>query len=809
MKAIVKKIASAGVWLFCLVLLPGFSVLAETDNGTITGIVVDDSTSAPVSFASVALLNAVDSSVLSGVITDERGKFQFDNIPYGKYNLKITFVGYKQFIIRNVEISRQNKIADLREMKLVEDYKTLDEAVIVGQRLKGEEKIDRTVFTLNDDIRKASNNALDALKHIPSVSVDFQNNVSLEGQTNIQFYVDGVLRNKEFISQIKPDMIDKIELITNPGVRYDADVSGVINIVLKKEMRSGVSGSVKLPIPHPAKIVAEPSASLEYGNQRFRIYVGDQLHFERFESAEKLTTRAESQSIDPYLFRKTGKGINSWQNNYMNYGFDWFINEKTSLNFLGEWRNWKGLTDDYQYDSRVYSGQDLTEFIKTGLNSLDRNDNLYFSLFFLKKLKKEGNEIKAEGYYNTEEGTSRNDYKEIYINPDDMTSVDNMVDRMDVTNNLRNNAEVKLDATFIFRNIRNEAGLRSYGSWTNNDFRNRYTIEDITEEQLDEFQYREMRQTAYYNLSGKVKKLSWQAGLRGEYSWIDINSTSTSDYLVLLPQVSISQGLPKEQSLKFTYRKQIYRPTASQLNPFEVWSDSLHLRYGNPNLEPAIENKLELAYTKNIKSNYLSPKVYFRYTNNGIQDVTTLSQDGITRITQENIGKNLEYGVGLNAALQIMKRWRFNANVTVFDRIYRTDEDLTGHSKEEMISCRFNFSHIITLPKDYTLFMFANYGSPNISYQRKFTRDMLYLFGAEKKFSEKFSMDVFYNPFIKDFTYSKVETTAPDYYESWEGHVNVSQLFCFSITYNFNRGTKINKIERAVEYERNEGKGGL
>lgn len=808
MKELLHKLAWAGIMLTCLMILPGFNAMAETESGGITGIVVDDSTSTPVSFASVALLKTADSSLVSGIITNDAGKFQFTDLPFGKYTLKVSFVGYKPVTIRNIEVSRQNKNIDLQQLKMSEEYQSLQEAVIVGQRLKGEEKIDRTVFTLNDDVRKASNNAIDALKHIPSVSVDFQNNVSMEGQSNIQFYVDGVLRTKEYVTQIKSDMIDKIELITNPGVKYDADVAGVINIVLKKEKKTGVSGSLKVPIPHPNKIVAEPSANIEYGNQHFRVYVGDQMHFERFDGSTLLTTRVDNET-NPYFFTKFGEGTNSWQNNYLNYGIDWFINDKTSLNFLGEWRNWRGVNDDYRSTSKVFKGETLSEFLKTSQNSLDRNDNYYFSLFFMKKFNKEGNEIKAEGYFNTETGKSKNDYEEYYINPVDMESVDQMINRSDVTGNRRDNGELKIDGTFMIKNVKNEAGIRSYASWTDNQFTNKYVIEEVENEQRDDFSYQETRQTAYYNLSGKAKKLSWQAGLRGEYSWIDINSTTKTDYTVLLPQFSLNQSLPKDQSLRFTYRKQIYRPAVSDLNPFQTWTDSLHLRTGNPNLDPAIENKLELTYSKNLKANYISPKVYVRYTNNGIQDITNVGEDGITRITQGNVGRNIEYGVSLNTAIQILKRWRFNANVTVFDAIYHTDIQITGHSKEEMLSYRFNFSNIVSLPKDYTLFMFANYGSPSISYQREFSRDMLYLFGAEKKFSDKFSVDVIYNPFIRNFKYSKVITTAPGYRETWEGHVDASQLFCFSLTYNFNRGNKINKIDRAVEYERSEGKGGL
>jgi ferric enterobactin receptor len=809
MKRYFQKILLAGFCLAGLMLLPGFAVYAETENGSISGIIVDDSTTTPVSYASVALLNAADSTILNGMITNDQGKFQFTDLPYGKYSLKVTFVGYKPVVIRDLEVSRQNKTIDLQSLKIREDFKKLEEAVIVGQRLKGEEKIDRTVFTINDDVRKASTTALDALKHIPSVTVDFQNNVSLEGSSNIQFYVDGILRNKEYVAQIKPEQVDKVELITNPGVKYDADISGVINIILKKEKRSGVSGSVKIPIPHPTKIVAEPSANIEYGNQKFRIYVGDQMHFERFNGSEMITTKVDNGIAAPYRFEKTGEGINRWQNNYMNYGADWFINEKTSLNFLGEWRTWKGVNDDYQSVSQVYTDEVLSQYINTDKNSLNRSDNYYFSLYFVKKFNKEGNEIKAEGYYNTETGKDDNDYTEYYMDPADIETVSSVVDRSDLTENMRQNAELKLDGTFMLKNIKNEVGARTYGSWMGNEFTTTSTIEGVNNETNQKFNYRETRQTVYYNLSGKVKKLAWQAGVRGEYSWLDIDSQTTSDYTVLLPQFSLSQGLAKDQTLKLTYRKQIFRPSASDMNPFEVWTDSLHMRTGNPDLNPAIENKIEFSYSKNFKSNYVSPKIYYRYTNNGIQDVTTVSDEGVTVITQDNVGKNIEYGAGISGAFQILKHWRFNANIDVFNRIYHTDEAITGHSQEQMLSYRFNFSNIVTLPKDFTLFMFANYGSPNISYQREFSRDMLYLFGAEKKFSEKFSMDVFYNPFIKDFKYAKVITTTPGYYESWEGHVDAGQLFCFSITYSFNKGNKINKIDRNVEYERSQGKGGL
>jgi hypothetical protein len=809
MKTSILGLLAAVLLLVSIVTLPAFSANEEADKGSITGKIIEDSTSLPVSYASVALLNASDSSVLTGKITDERGNFQFEDIPYGKYSLKVSYVGYKPLTIENIELNRENKKVALPEMKLVEEITALQETVIVGQRLKGEEKIDRTVFTLNDDLRKAATSGLDVLKHIPSVTVDLQKNVTLEGQSNIQFYVDGVLRNKDFIAQIDPAMIDKIEVITNPGVKYDADISGVINIVLKKEKKSGVNGSVVIPIFNPKKIVAEPNANIEYGNQDFRIYAGNRSHIERFDGTEIHTTDVNELKSNPYRYSYLGEGRLGFQYNYMNYGIDWFINEKTSLNFLGEWTKWKMVYDNYQSESRVLNDDILSQYLKSKKNSMDKSNNYYFSLFLKKKFNKEENELTAEVYYNRQTGVTKNDYSDCYINLVDLYKVDGIVERNEYIDNLKNNAEFKLDYTFLLKNIKNELGLRTYYSWMNNTYINGSKIEEIINEKVDEFGYNEGRQSAYYNLSGKLKKYSWQAGFRGEYSNIHINSIPSTDYIVLLPQINLSRSMEKEQNIKLSYRRQIFRPSISDLNPFDTWTDSLHVSRGNPNLKPAMENRLELTYSKNFKANYISPKLYFRNMSNGIREITTVNTEGITEITQGNIGRNMEYGVGLNTAVQILKRWRLNANVSLFNRIYHVDQDLPTERKEDKLSCRFNFSNIITLPKDYTIMLMGNYGSPNIGYQRIFSRDMLLLVGAEKKFSDKLSISGFYVPVIKNFMYSKVVTNTPGYHDVTKGELDVKNLFSIEISYKFNHGKNVNKINRSAEYDKEESKGGL
>src|SRR3972149_5721057 len=315
-----------------------FANEVELEKGIISGKVVDQNTALPIPYATVVLLSPVDSSLITGVISDSTGNYIINDVSYGNYDLQVAFVGYKPSTLKNIDISRVNRKVELSPMALSVDVAMLDEVVVTQERLKGEEKIDRTVFTLNDDVKKTAVTGLDVLKQIPSVTVDFQENVTLEGESNIQFYVDGVLRNKDYVAQLNPKLIDKVELITNPGVKYDADISGIINIVLTKEKRFGISGSVNVPLPHPQKIVANPRVNLEYGTNKYRVYAGTRLHVEKFPGGEYLYTRLDNTFETPFENERLGSGTNRWINNYTNYGIDFFLNDKTSLNFYGEWR---------------------------------------------------------------------------------------------------------------------------------------------------------------------------------------------------------------------------------------------------------------------------------------------------------------------------------------------------------------------------------------------------------------------------------------------------------------------------------------
>ena len=550
-----------------------------------------------------------------------------------------------------------------------------------------------------------------------------------------------------------------------------------------------------MDVPHPTKILINPRGNIEYGNQHFRTFVGYRLHYEQFEGKNYFEKKSDDSSYD---FIKTGEGENSWSNGMINYGFDWFVNDKTSLNLYSEFRNHNGKEDDFLFIEKTLNNNSLSDYRTNLKTSENGGQSMFYSLYFKRKFGEDKSELSVEtDYYEYTGGHTANFNYTIYdtIDTSIKTGEKNWVEKV---NNDRQKLELKTDYSIAYDKFKHEMGYRLYYQWMNNE----KSLTDSTD--IENFEYNELRNTLYYNVSGKISKLSWQAGVRYENSIFDIPGENTDKigYDFLLPQFSLSYKLKKEQNIKLTYRKKVYRPGISDLNPFDVFIDPVTIIRGNPDLKPAIDNKTELSYSVNFKNNYLSPKVYYIYTHDGISESSYL-ENNTTIISKDNILDKYEYGLALNGAIQLQKRWRVNFYGSVYNRII----GLSGNN-EDKVSFRTNMTNIIMLPKEFNLFGVLYYNSPNIQYQREMSRDLLFILGIEKNISKKAKLSVMYNPFIKDFTYHKVLTRYENMNEEWYGHLNIQNIFAIEFTYNFNYGKKVKKIKRSTDYEQ-DGGGGL
>jgi hypothetical protein len=224
-----------------LPVLLALSIAAQGQN--IRGKVCFQKDHTPVQFASVALLNLPDSAMLTGVITLTDGGYMLEKVKPGEYFVKSSFVGYKPSGKR-VTVTEGKTEFTVDTIFLDEITKALSEVTVVGERLKGKEMVDRTVYAIPEVISKASSNGYEILKKIPQVNVDFQNNVTLNGSSNFIIQVDGRQRDREFLARLLPSDIQSIEIISNPSGKYEGNIDGVINIILKKEARYGMNGNI-------------------------------------------------------------------------------------------------------------------------------------------------------------------------------------------------------------------------------------------------------------------------------------------------------------------------------------------------------------------------------------------------------------------------------------------------------------------------------------------------------------------------------------------------------------------------------------
>ena len=244
---------------FFVGLLLAASVATQAQN--INGKVCLESDRSPVPYATVGLVQLPDSSMITGVITLGDGGFVLENVKPGNYFIRVSYVGYKTSG-RGVTVAEGDTEVTVDTIFLAETTASIDEIMVVGERLKGKEMVDRTTYAIPEVVSRTATNGYDLLKKIPQVNVDYQNNVTLNGSSNFIIQVDGRQRDKEYLARLLPSDIQSIEIISNPSGKYEGNIDGVISIILKKEARYGLNGNVGFNLKPFNKLTARPPEAL-------------------------------------------------------------------------------------------------------------------------------------------------------------------------------------------------------------------------------------------------------------------------------------------------------------------------------------------------------------------------------------------------------------------------------------------------------------------------------------------------------------------------------------------------------------------
>lgn len=625
--------------------------------GKIFGSVRDAESNQPVIYASVVFLSPRDSSIVGGVLTNDKGNFLAEELPVGRVLLKATFIGYSPTFMP-FTLNMQTPEIDAGIIKLKTNTKLLKDVTISGEKSDYVNSIDRKVYNMDKNIVNTGGTVTEVLQNIPSVSVDIDGKVSLRGSENVTILIDGKPSGmlggdrKAVLAQIPAGAVEQIEVITNPSAKFDADgMSGIINIKTKKEKMKGMNGNFSAGIGT---------------NNKYNVSIGGNDRSPRKNLYANYVYRHEERSItgestqynffpatSPYYYGSNSHGNSNSDNHTGKLGADFYLNKFNTLGISGSLSDRRDGRPE-QIDYRFYTPDEIT------LNTFYRNnteDNKSFNYDlnadYRRTWDSTSRELTANLSYSSNIRTSDNTYKS------SVYSFTELPYQLDQSDNLYQNFIAQTDLVQPVKGGgKLEAGLKSSNRYLNNklDYSDLNFATGMYERdnfKSDHFIYNEQIAAAYGMYTGKLKKFDYNFGLRAEQTFAKIESQTIqksydNNYLSLFPSAFLKYPINSKSDLQLSYSRRVNRPDSRALNPFVDYSDSLNVRSGNPFLRPEFTNALELSYGVSIAKWSITSNVYYRRTNDMISRYRTVDPvTGIGTMTTINFSSSENSGAEL------------------------------------------------------------------------------------------------------------------------------------------------------------------
>lgn len=648
----------------------------DMEKYSLKGVLADEESQLPLAFASVTLFSLPDSAAVTGAITDESGAFDLPAKP-GKYFLRVQFLSYQTKFIDGIFLAGET---DLGTILLTADATALDEVVVRAEKSQVQFDLDKTVFNVGKDLANRGGSAADVLDNVPSVQVDAEGNVSLRGSENVRILVDGkpsglVSFGSNGLQNLPANMIDRVEVITNPSARYEAEgMAGIINIVLKKENRRGINGSVDLTAGTPDEHGLALNMNLR--RNKFNFFTNYGLRYRNSPGSNSMYQEFYSGDTT-FITNLTGKRQREGLSNSLRLGADYSFTPKSTLTTAFSWQySRQNNVSTIQYDDFLNGLNNPVGITRRSDDEVETEPNLEYSLTYKKIFEREGHELSADFRYQDNSERETSDFRERYFTSEDSPSGQlDLLQRSDNQEGERN-AIFQVDYVRPFgEDGKWEAGLRSGIRNINNDFyveefagNDWTTLPGLSNNVL----YGENIHAAYGIVGNKINKLSWQAGLRAELSDIKTELKQTGEvndrplYVNLFPSAHVNYDLPNENALQVSYSRRIRRPHFRELNPFSQYTDARNYWGGNPNLNPEYTDAYEVGHIKRWEKGSLSSSVYYQYTTDVIERIRQQLSDtsAITRPT--NLAVRNQYGFSFNGNYEPFKIWRLTGNLNFF-----------------------------------------------------------------------------------------------------------------------------------------------
>ncbi|MDO6758925.1 outer membrane beta-barrel family protein [Tamlana sp. 2_MG-2023] len=767
-----------------LTLLLGFTSAAQ--NIQIKGQVVEENSKQPLAFATVAVVDSATNEALSGSITEDNGKFTLET-EVSNFYVQVSYMGFISKSIKQFEV-KNNKV-NLGVVLLTEDTEQLNEVVVRAEVSRNEFKLDKRVFNVGRDISNTGASALEVLGNVPSVSVNIDGDISLRGSQGVQVLINGkpsiLTEDSGSLGSITSDMIEKIEVITNPSAKYEAEgTSGIINIIIKKEERKGVNGSVSL------------NAGVPDNNS-----VGVSLN----KRSEKFN-----------LFTQMGLGRRSrpQDNEYINEDL---INNTTLYNIGDEYRNEKFYTitlgtDYYLNDDNVftlsgnYAFEDEDQPSDNNYQLFDVNDNLDSEWKRSETTEASNPKWQYELQY-------KRDFKDhedhdllisatgrSFSKDQNSTFTDETIsgDDRDASQKTRtefgeNTYTFKIDYTKPFSE---KWSMETGAQYVINDVSNDYEVQDLINGNYETnlgltnvFEFDQNVLGIYATGAYKNGKWGVKPGLRYEYTQVDTylvdtDEDNSQDYSNLFPSIHTSYKVSDAVSLQAGYSNRIYRPRLWDLNPFFNIRNNFNIRQGNPDLQPEFTDSYEITSIFDVGKTSLNFGLFHRYTSEVIERVQT-SVDNVIVTRPENIGTNSTVGIEFNTKFAPVNWLSFNVD---FNYNHFTREGSYESTVFDFKGNQWNYKILakLRLPADIDFEATSNYNSAYRTLQSEVSAIAFLDLGLRKKILKGKGV---VSMSVRDVFESRYNesVTIQDDFEAYS-HRQRGRFVTFGFSYGFGKG---------------------
>ncbi|MUH36015.1 TonB-dependent receptor [Zobellia amurskyensis] len=727
------KFTSTFFTLFLALLATNIN-FAQNGEIEIVGTVIEQSGGQPVAFATVLVGDKNTQKGITGTTTLDDGTFSLKTDAQN-YFIEISFIGFEKKRFDNL-VPANGRI-DMGQVKLNQDAQQLSEVVVEGEVSRTQFKLDKRVFNVGKDISSTGASALEVLNNVPSVNVNIEGQISLRGSQGVQVLINGkpsILTGEggNALGTITSDMIERVEVITNPSAKYDAEgTSGIINIVIKKEEREGFNGSISLNTGSPDN--HSFGLSLNRRTERFNLFSQLGAGYRELPNDVENINR---NLVDGTSIASVGEEFRNEEFYNIILGTDYYINENNVLTLSGNFAyEIEDQPSQTKFEARDAANQLVSEWERTETTEAT-NPKYQYELQYKSDFKDhEDHDLLFSALGNFFGKDQSSDFEDVTISGNDQDAVQR-------TRTEFKEAEYtfKLDYT---RPFSEEWTMEAGGQYVMNDVSNDYEVEDLISglyvpdtNLTNVFEYDQKVFALYGTGAYEGEKWGIKAGVRMEQTNLNTllkntNEENDQNYSNLFPSAHTSYKFTDKVSMQAGYSRRVYRPDLWDLNPFFNIRNNFNIRQGNPDLQPEFTDSYEVTSIFILEKASLNASVYHRYTTDVIESINTL-EDEVNISKPENIGTNKATGVEFNAKYSPLKWFTATTDLN-YNRFVREGglDTLNFDFNADRWSAKLMTK--VKMPADIDFEATGNYQSSYETVQGK-TSDNLFLdLGARRK----------------------------------------------------------------------------